>query len=569
MGKILAAEWDDRELRMVSVTTTGKSFVVDHVFATPFRSPLLSDKPGESAGNASIAPSDSEVSTALRRLATRANASNSSVFLNIPRSKVELRNFNLPQAADEDLPDMVRFAAMRQFANLGDTWPIDFLVLPKSLSISSQNSDQSSNGGKSLATIDNSIEVLATSVAPSLVTSMRRICTDAGLELVHLGLRPVSTACLTIAPSKQLVAPQETVLVIDIAPDEAELVVMEGHQVVFIRTVRLAASADGSLPKLSAAEVKRTLIAAMNSRAGISVKRIILWGSNAEMNSMVSEWSGAVSLPIECIDPFSIIPHQSTSDTKLEGSVARFAPLLGLLLQREIGTQPIQVLGLTIREAIPQITPWSSLTINFLAPRQRKIPPKPIRTYALGTAAAGLLLIGGVSWYRSSHASLDNEVSDLKMQLASQDATLKLAQKNSIDWQKVSGFLETDIHWLDQIEYLSSQALPAEQMLMGDTVFSIDPASNRGIIETRVALTSPELEPTLEGRLRDSNHQVGAKGVNKSSDTNTIYPWIVEPELFVSPNKNVDPTNWKPGMTTSPKAEKTSPVTETTLEVAN
>jgi len=463
---------------------------------------------------------------------------------------------------------MVRFAAMRQFANLGDTWPIDFLVLPKSPATSTQTSDQNSNGGKSSATIDDSIEVLATSVAPSLVAGMRRICSDAGLELAHLGLRPVSTACLTIAPSKQLVSLEETVLVIDIAPEEAELVVMEGHQVVFIRTVRLAASADGSLPKLSAAEVKRTLIAAMNSRAGISVKRIILWGSNAEMDSMVSEWSGAVSLPIVCIDPFSIIPHQSASDTKLEGSIARFAPLLGLLLQREIGTQPIQVLGLTIREAVPQVTPWSLLTINFLATRQRKIPPKPIMTYALGTAAAGLLLIGGVSWYRSSHAALDSEVSDLKMLLVSQDATLKLAQKNSSDWQKIRGFLETDIHWLDQLEYLSDQALPAVQMLMGDTIFSIDPVGNRGIIDTRVALTSPELEPTLEGRLRDSNHQVGAKGVNKSSDTNTIYPWIVEPELIVSSNKNIDPTNWKPGMTTPPKNVEFSPVTDSTPEVA-
>jgi Tfp pilus assembly PilM family ATPase len=539
---------------MVSATTTGKSFVVDQVLAAPFRAPIsLVKSSGDSMPTeATTAPSDSDISLALRRLISQANATGCKVLLNVPRSKAELRNFSLPQASADDLPDMVRFAAMRQFANLGDTWPIDFLVLPKSPTKSLSSSESSASNSVS---DDNSIEVLATSVPPSLVASLRRICSDAGVELSHLGLRPVSTASLTIANEKQIVAPDETVLVIDVSPDEAELIVMERHQVVFIRTVRLSASTDGSLPKLAAAEVKRTLIAAMNSRAGITVQRIILWGSHQEMDSMVAEWSGAVSLPIECIDPFSIVPRKSPSERNstsngsgentTEGPTARFAPLLGLLLQRQIGAPPLKVLGLTVREAAPQLTPWSPLTINFLAPRQRTIPPKPIRQYALGATAAGLVLAGSGWWYRSSHSTLDNEIADLQSQLSSKEGPMKVAQKNSADWQKISKFLEGDIQWLDQLEYLSAKALPPDQMLMGDTVLTIEPASNRGIVGTRVALSSPELEPVLEEQLRDVGHQVGAKGVNRSSDANTIYPWIVEPEMIVRPNKNVDPNEWK------------------------
>ena len=576
MGKLIAAEWDDRELRMVSVTTTGKSFVVDQVLAAPFRAPISLAKSSEESGadlasaNQSVAPTDSEVSLAMRRLVSQVNGAGSKIFLNIPRNKVELRNFSLPQASVEDLPDMVRFAAMRQFANLGDTWPIDFLVLPKSPVKSSSGSEASDSNKPSAASDDNSIEVLATSVPPSLVASLRRICSDAGVELAHLGLRPVSTASLTIAPEKQIVAPDETVLVIDVAPDEAELIVMERHQVVFIRTVRLSAPVDGSLPKLAASEVKRTLIAAMNSRAGITVQRIILWGSHEEMDSMVADWAGAVSLPIECIDPFSILPRKSPSernssekqdgDNKVDGPAARFAPLLGLLLQRQIGAPPVQVLGLTIREATPQVTPWSPLTINFLSPRQRTVPPKPIRQYALGATAAGLLLAGSVWWYRSSHSTLDNEISDLQSQVSSKDGPMKLAQKNSTDWQKISKFLEGDIQWLDQLEYLSAKSLPPEQMLMGDTVLTIEPTSNRGIVGTRVALISPELEPVLEEKLRDVGHQVGAKGVNRSADANTIYPWIVEPELVISPSIDIDPNNWKASpLNTQKPTEDASP----------
>jgi Tfp pilus assembly PilM family ATPase len=579
VGKLIAAEWDDRELRMISVNTTGKSFVVDQVLAAPLRVPTSTAKSTEEGVTepSTAAPSDSEISLVMRRLVSQVGGAGSKVFLNIARSKAELRNFSLPQASVDDLPDMVRFAAMRQFANLGDTWPIDFLVLPKTPAKSSSGNDGSDVSKSATASEDSSIEVLATSVPPSLVASLRRICSDAGVELAHLGLRPVSTASLTIAPEKQIVAPEETVLVIDVSPDEAELIVMERHQVVFIRTVRLSPSSDGSLPKLPAAEVKRTLIAAMNSRTGITVQRIILWGSHQEMDSMVAEWAGAVSLPIECIDPFSIVSRKSPSerkssdnqqsDNKAEIQSARFAPLLGLLLQRQIGAPPLQVLGLTIREATPQVTPWSPLTINFLAPRQRTVQPKPIRQYALAATAAGLLLAGSLWWYRSSHASLDNEIADLRSQVSSKDGPMKLAQKNSSDWQKISKFLEGDVQWLDQLEYLSSKALPPEQMLMGDTVLTIEPASNRGIVGTRVALSSPELEPVLEEKLRDGEHQVGAKGVNRSSDANTIYPWIVEPELVISPNKNIDPNNWKESPLNTPKSTEDKSSAEVEIEV--
>ncbi len=48
------------------------------------------------------------------------------VIVSVPRSRVELRNLQLPKAERDELPDMVRFAAMRQFTSVGDTWPIDF-----------------------------------------------------------------------------------------------------------------------------------------------------------------------------------------------------------------------------------------------------------------------------------------------------------------------------------------------------------------------------------------------------------------------------------------------------------
>ena len=52
----------------------------------------------------------------------------SEVLLAIARGKAELRVLSLPQVPDEELPDLVRFQALRQFPSLGEDWPLDFLT---------------------------------------------------------------------------------------------------------------------------------------------------------------------------------------------------------------------------------------------------------------------------------------------------------------------------------------------------------------------------------------------------------------------------------------------------------
>ena len=77
----------------------------------------------------------------------------------VGRASIELRFLSTPPAPEEELPDLVRFQAVRQFTTLGDDWPLDFVPL-------SPNAD----GG---------INVLAAAISPDLRRADSQDCTAA------------------------------------------------------------------------------------------------------------------------------------------------------------------------------------------------------------------------------------------------------------------------------------------------------------------------------------------------------------------------------------------------------
>ena len=50
----------------------------------------------------------------------------------VGRSSIELRQLQLPPAAEDDLPDLVRFQAMREFNEFDERWLLDFLSIDSS-----------------------------------------------------------------------------------------------------------------------------------------------------------------------------------------------------------------------------------------------------------------------------------------------------------------------------------------------------------------------------------------------------------------------------------------------------
>ncbi len=88
MSKVLAAEWDSREVRVVS-GFVGNSVVVEHALSQAL--PPVAD-------NASIDPSI--ISKSIRELASKAGFTSGDILVAVGRGQVELRNIT-PQVRCE------------------------------------------------------------------------------------------------------------------------------------------------------------------------------------------------------------------------------------------------------------------------------------------------------------------------------------------------------------------------------------------------------------------------------------------------------------------------------------
>ena len=519
MVRVVAIEWDGREIRMVVGTVGSGSVTLEHVLSQII--------PGDGLNEQIDLP---QLTSIIRSLASKAGVNGGEIVVGVGRSRVELRNMPLPKADADELPDMVRFTALRQFANVGDTWPIDFATLPQS--------DRAPEGDAVEMQ-----EVIAMTINPSTVSQIRKACSDASFTVTQIGLRPMASGTLAAAIANSPVSLTSTVLLIDILADEADMVVLEKGHVSFMRTVRLPVSEDGTRGPLPIGEIRRTLIAAVNARPGLKIDRLILWSDPASARSSIDAWRDNLDIPVESVDPFALIELKKSVETTSD--TGRFAPLIGLLLQRKLS---------------PNAVPANTF-IDFLHPRQRPEKKKPIREYAIAATAATLLIGGSLWWYRSSHHALDAEIQQLTQKYKGMEPTLKLAEKNSRDWKKVEQFLSGDIQWLDELSFFSKQALPSEQMKLGDTTITVNAVTNAGDIKTHIDLTDQKLEPKLEAQFRDHRHQVGAKGVNKSADPNSAYRWTIEPEIFVPPVTVIDPTTL-PIPKASPKKEEVPAIVE-------
>ncbi len=163
MSKTITIDCDPKEMR-IAVGTSGLTGVsVEQVLSAPL----------DMAPNEDYLESPKTLA-ALQLLLKKGNIRSGNAIVCVARSNVELRSVHVPTVDKNEMPDMVRFAAQRQFANVGDSWPIDFVTLGP--------------------TPDGMTEVLAASVNPARIDRLEKILEDNGLKFSQLVLRRWSPA---------------------------------------------------------------------------------------------------------------------------------------------------------------------------------------------------------------------------------------------------------------------------------------------------------------------------------------------------------------------------------------
>jgi len=491
MPRLLALEWDACEARIAVARTRGNEIVVEHAFAVD-----LELREGQT-------PAESDVATRIAAAIAARNLGRIETLVAIGRTNIELRQLALPPSPVEELPELVRFQALRQFTTINEQWPIDFVH------VDSGDSE--------------SLHVIAAAISPELVKQIQSTCETAELSAKRLVLRPFAAASLLHRHDRGSQPP--CTLMVDLLPEEADLTVMVDNRVAMLRTVRTSSSNDSEAQaRALLGEIRRTIAAAQNQLTGHRVERIVLCGEGSRVVSFKSLVEEKLTCDVQLFDPFG--------DLQIEGELAqnkpehpgRFAPLLGMLADEAAG---------------------ATHGIDFLHPRERPAPPNLWRKYGV-YAGLGLSVCAAIAMLLLfSRMNLDATIADLNARSRGMEKTVAKAKKKSDDLRRIEEFLSTEYSWLDELKGLSDSLPPAEDVILTQLNMISGPGGG---------------QISLDGYTRESSHIEDVQRALRSTGRRVIpkgggiepgqkeYSWqfkeliVLPPRTDFSANLPVEPT---------------------------
>lgn len=479
MPHYLAITWESTECRAAVATLRGRQVVIEQAFSFP----RTADEPPEALG-ARIA----------KELDAR-GCGRPEALVSVGRTRIELRQFAVPPAPDDDLPDLVRFQAAREFNELDDRWLLDFLPI-----------ETEGEGPKF---------VLATAIAPAEIAAIEKVCESAGLTLRRILLRPCAAAALLGAGGDR--PPQ---LLIELFAEEVDLTVVRGGKTVFLRTTRFA----GQRPPLPAliAEIRLTMAAARNqlgAEAGESLKidSLVLCGRDTADQQLAESVQHELGLPVTLLDPFDELGVAPPLLAAMPPHAERFAPLLGMLQAELRGT---------------------GHAIDFLHPRRRPEPVSRRKLWISLGAAAAVLVAGYFIYAQMSHYFLGAEVDRMDAESKAMDVDLQKAKtKTGEKYNNIRKWVDQDTNWLDELYALSRGIPPAQDVIFREVTASAGQRGSqievKGQIDIKGRSRSEQtIGKMVEGIRPFAGTMIPTKG-HEDASVSSQYPWQFEAIVMI------------------------------------
>ncbi|MFZ5829424.1 MAG: hypothetical protein ACOY3P_05020, partial [Planctomycetota bacterium] len=457
MSHLIALELDAAEARVASASLRGGHVTLERILA-------VSLPAGEEAG----AAARGEVLAAA--LKEHGIARGETLGL-IGRGSVELRQLTLPPAPDDELPEMVRNLAYREFNEAEEDWPLDFAPI-----------DIGTDGPRG---------VLATAADPARVAEMQRVCEAAGLKLKRILLRPLETAGLLAA---SLPADAEGLrLLVDVQGDEVDLSVLRGRRAALLRTARLPGDLlhdEAHVPALLG-ELRRTLVVAQNQLSGRPIESIVFIGSPEHLAALAEHVAEKLKIATEVLDPVARVKPSREWNRAPEDLQQRSAPFVGALTSEAQN---------------------AAHAVDFLNPRRSPEPPSRRNYYAMAGVAVVVLALAWFGYSRLSRYQIENDVNRLTQQAKSEGAKAKKAAQLESNVAEIQKWVVPRAVWLDELALLAERLPPAREVMIERLTLSAGqrsgPAKSDGQIQIEGRAASASAIDNLTSQLSDERHIV-------------------------------------------------------------
>jgi len=465
MSRLLALEWDTQEARLAVGRRAGRRLIVEAAFA--------------------VGTEEVQGASLRDRLAAKISElglGRGDWLIAVPRSRAELRVLQLPLVPDNELPDLVRFQAFRQFSTLSEDALLDFVRL---------------DGGQA-----SQLRVLAAALTPHVLSDVKACCTACQGNPHRLVLRPFASASLFRRKNQD----SQPRLLVEMLAEEADLTVLIGGQPALVRSVRLP-SEDRATSLVS--EIRRTIVAAQNQAGEEAVRVVTLVGDSAELTPLRDRLASQLEMDVEIFDPFNAV---EVGDEILATPVnpGRYAALFGMLADEAEGRPH---------------------GIDFLNPRR---PPKPpnrrLRFAVLGgvAAACAAVLIIMVLTYMHQYST---RIENLQSQSQELDEQVKIAKQVEENVAEIDKFVLADVNWLDELYRLSEKFPPPDEAMVELAAFNAIP-SGGGQILLEGYVSDPAVIRDMEIRLSDGQHEVTGTG-SQLDERRSEHPWEFKEKITV------------------------------------
>ena len=491
MRRILAIDWDRHEVRGVLVTSGPTGMSVTGAWAAPLARP---DSP---------ASSGREIGERLAAAMAGHVVGKVTTLVGVGRDNVQMQLLSLPPAPAEELPELVRFQAEREFTALGSDAALDFIPLAGDAQTPHQ--------------------VLAVALNATGLMEAREVCGALGVAPDRIPLRACAAAAFVRRTA--VVNDEKVALIVNPLTDEADLTVLAGENVLVMRTVRLpeAGQADARQRALLG-EIRRTMAAVRQQSAIRKVDQVVVCAHQASVGQN-GGLSDQLDVPVTIFDPTTHAPSGLHKQGLPAESLARFAAVLGMALSEADRRPPI---------------------VDFANVRRRAETRRFTRAHALAAAAAvvAVLWLGASLWRQISDPA--RELAELESRIENLQAQADLYKDATAQAAAVERWLATDVNWLDELEQfarrvrpqpLSAKDFPVDDDVVVTQLTMLRPPGTDAVggrIDLAAKAKSDAAVRDLEHRLRDKRHRVTPGGVQQDSSV-PGYPRALDLQIHVLP----------------------------------
>lgn len=483
MAKQVVIDWQPGGLIMAVGAKRGDGVALDRIAQQTI---------GDVGAESSVTPVE-----AMRLVASAVNAGKSEAVVIASRELVELRTLAVPKVDPDELPDVIRLQAQRQFANISDGWALDYVMLPVA-------------AGQELQT------ALVAAISPTQLEHIQKACEAANLQVAHLALRPVEIARYALESGK--LGRAGVALIVCLSQKSAEFLILHDGQLIQVRGTNLPEETD-SWARILKGEIRRSLMAASSQLSGATISEALLIADGALANHVREAIEEATEAGVSTMDPIAMLPADLEDSPELvKGASHRLAAIAGAM-------------SFTAADKASKI--------DFKNPKKAPPKRKNSRLMILGGAAAAALVVGIVSWYFTTSAALDADLEYYRNEVALNQDNIEASERKIEELRQVEEFLAGSPNWLDELAYIAERIPPADQILLESPTFTAL-RDGRGQISVSVLADSSSSISAFDDALSGPNHIVRSDDNVELQDPLGIYRWRARETILI------DGRGWDP-----------------------